>query len=121
MCRNKRELSCKFPENVLLIKEADINEIVEVSDVVVTILSTAAYTSLIRKKATVMLGYTQFKDKGCTYEAYERDMIEDMLVQAVNEGFSKQKQEYFLKHLAQMNKYYLYNDLREKTIQYVRI
>jgi len=118
MCRNECELSYKFSQNVILIKEANINELIDLSDVLVTILSTTAYTSLIRRKATVMLGYTQLKDKGCTYQAFEKKEIEEIMIQALKDGFSRQQQDNFIKHLAQINKYYLYNDLRDKSLQY---
>jgi len=116
MCRGS--IDENMPSNLILIKQADINDIVEMSDVVVTILSTTAYTSLIRKKPTVMLGYTQLKNQGCTYQAFLEEEVENTLQKAIQEGFSEEKSKKFVEHIARMNKYYLFDDMCDKVLRY---
>lgn len=107
-----------FDENVIIANSVDINEVIEVSDVIVTILSQVSYTALINEKATVMLGYTQLKGKGCCYEAFSEDQLESSLVKAIKNGMTKEQKEAFIKHVAQMLKYNLYDDLNPREIRY---
>ena len=90
---------------------ADINDVIDFSDVTITILSSTAYVALIRKKPVVMLGYNQLRRKDCTYEAFTKDNIDFAISSAINEGFSQKQQDAFTKHIAQLLKYYLYADL----------
>ncbi|MBR4083452.1 MAG: hypothetical protein IKK33_04120 [Lachnospiraceae bacterium] len=106
------------PNNVILIKEGDINDIINFADVTVTILSQVGYISTIRKKPTVMLGYTQLKGKECTYEAFERDKIMSIIKEALIDGFTSAQERNFLRHIAQLVKYYLYDDNSTKEISF---
>lgn len=108
----------KLPHNVIYIPEIDINDIIDFCDVTVTILSQTGYISAIREKATVMLGYTQLKEKGCTYEAYHINEIEQTIKEAILHGFTNVQKEAFTKHIAQLTKYYLFDDLSDKDIHY---
>ena len=103
-------LTEKMPGNVILVNQVDINDIIDVADVVVTILSQVSYISLIREKATVMLGYTQLKGKECAYEAFKKGEIEKKIKEAINEGYTKHQKERFYVHIAQMLKYNLFYD-----------
>lgn len=113
---NKEQL----PTNTIYVGAGNINDLIDISDVVVTILSTTNYISLIRHKPAVMLGYTQTKGKGCTYEAFEKDLIEDTIKEALDKGFTKEQEEAFLKHIAQVLKYYLYDDGVDREIRFGR-
>lgn len=108
----------KFPENVIVVNEYDINELIDFSDVVLTILSQTAYISLIRQKPTVMLGFNQLRGKGCTYEAFEREKIEEMITEAVKSGYTDTMKKEFELHVAQMLKYCLYDDLLRREKRY---
>lgn len=107
-----------IPPNVIYIDRADINEIVDFADVTITILSQTAYVALIREKPVVMLGYIQLKGKGCTYEAFEKDSVEEQIEIALKEGFSRKQRQEFCQHIAQLIKYYLYDDLTYRDIRY---
>lgn len=114
---NVKEL---LPANTIYIETGDINDIVDVSDVVVTILSQTNYVALIRHKPVVMLGYNQTRGKGCTYEAFEKDKIESTIMEALKNGFTKAQQDAFLLHIAQVLKYYLYDDMSERALRFGR-
>lgn len=104
------QLSTKMPDNVLMFDNIDISAVIEISDVTMTILSQVGYVSTIQKKPTIMLGYMQLKGKGCTYEAFDKKSIEGVIKLALKEGFKKEQEKAFIKHIAQLNKYYLFND-----------
>jgi len=109
-----------LPSNTIYVKMGDINDLIDASDVVVTILSQTNYVALIRYKPVVMLGYNQTKNKGCTYEAFEQNNIECTIQKALEEGFTQKQQKAFLKHVAQILKYYLYDDGREREVRFGR-
>jgi hypothetical protein len=109
-----------MPNNVIRVDNININDIVEIADLNITILSTVSYVSLIRKKATLMLGYIQLKDKGCTYQAFEKENIEQIINIALKEGFTKNQSDAFCLHIAQLVKYYLLDDLQDRSIRYGR-
>ena len=95
-----------IPHNTIFADNVDINDLIDLADVVVTIVSTVSYNALIRKKKVLMLGYTQLKNKECTYEAFEKEQIESELKKAI----MKEKQEFmenkFILHVAQISRYY---------------
>lgn len=110
----------QLPPNVIFLEYGDINALIDMSNVVVTILSSTNYNALVRYKPVVMLGYNQTRGKGCTYEAFEKDRIEDTIKAALANGFTQEQQEAFLRHMAQCLKYYLYDDLQDRPIRYGR-
>ena len=107
----------KFPSSMIWVGDTDINEIIDLADVCVTIVSQCGYVSLIRQKPTVMLGYTQLRGKECCYESFRIDEIESTIKKAISEGFSKEQREAFRKHVAQLLKYYLFDDQIKKPFQ----
>lgn len=109
-----------LPDTIVLVKFGDINEIVDLADVVVTIRSSSNYIALIRHKPVLMMGYTQTRGQGCTYEAFNKDDIEVQLRLALKYGFSEAQKQAFLEHLARLLKYYLYDDLSKRQIRYGR-
>ena len=107
-----------MPHNVQYLRYGDINTIIDCSDVVVTILSTAGYDAIIRNKPVVMLGYTQAKGKGITYEAFDKREIEEKIRDALENGNTYEMTNNFDRHLAQCLKYYLYDDGEERSVRY---
>lgn len=95
-----------LPENTILVDNVDINELIDLSDIVVTVLSTVSYIALIRQKPVVMLGYTQLKSKGCTYEAFRLKDIEKQISAALNNHLTSDMHSKFVNHVVQLEKYY---------------
>ena len=112
------ELPKKTQKNVISGEGIGINDLIDLSDVTITILSQTGYVSTIRKKPTIMLGYTQLKNKGCTYEAFTKEDIEPTILKALVNGFTANQEEAFEKHVAQVVKYYVYDDLTKKPLTY---
>jgi hypothetical protein len=97
--------------HTLVLDEANINEVIDLAEVTVTILSQTAYIALIREKPVVMAGYTQLKGTGSTYEAFSRESLERMLINALENGLTPTQREAFVKHAALLWKHYLYDDM----------
>lgn len=105
-------------ENVKQIDMVDINEIIDVSDVVISVFSQSAYVALIRNKPVVIMGYCQLKRSGCVYEAYKYSDIEAKIKAALRLGFTAKQKEKYINHIARMTKYYLYDDLTDREIRF---
>lgn len=95
-----------LPPNVIVVNDVNINELIDISDVVVTILSTVSYIALIRDKPVVMMGYTQLKEKGCTYEAFAEKAVEGEIESALCMGYTEEKKRNFIYHIVQISKFY---------------
>lgn len=94
-----------------VVSDVDINSVIDFSDLIITILSQSAYISLIREKPVLMLGYTQLRGKKCTYEAFKKGNIEKQVSKAIKYGYTIKQKIAFRKHVAQLLKYYVYDDL----------
>ncbi len=107
-----------YPRNVIVVDNVDVNAVIDFSDVVVTILSALAYTSLIRETPLVMLGYIQLREKGCCYEAFDKANVELVIKQALKDGYTAEQSRHFLYHVAQLLKHDLFDDLNVKPFSY---
>lgn len=103
---------------VCVLDHVNIDEVIDNSDLVITILSQSAYIALFRKKPVVMLGYTQLKKSGCVYEAFSRQDIEPVIKKSLREGFSAKQRKSFLNHISRELKYYLWDDERHPEFPY---
>lgn len=113
----REELSL-LPDNVIYLENANINSVVDTSDIVITTFSSTSYTGLIRGKPVVIMGYNDLKDKGCAYEVYKKTEVEEALKAALLNGFTEEQQKAFEIHVAQLLKYYVYDDLRDRELRY---
>ena len=113
--RAKRE---KWPENVQLVTNVDINALIDLADAVVTIVTQTGYVACIREKAVLTLGYNQLRGKGATYEAYTKEQIPQALQDAFTHGYTDEMKQNFCVHTAQMLRYALYDDLTERPLRF---
>ena len=107
-------------KHVRLIRKYDINKLVDLADVTVTILSSVGYTSILRGRPTVILGNTELKGKGCVYEVAEKDDIEAIIKEALDKGVTEDMRKALTLHVAQMLKYYLFDDNNPRKLRYGR-
>ena len=107
-----------WPENLHLVTNTDINRIIDLSDLVVTIVSQTGYMSTIRRKATLTLGYNQLRGKGVTYEAFEKDVIPGAIAEALANGQTEAQRQAFIHHAAQMLRYNLYDDMTDRPLRF---
>ncbi|MCT7584809.1 hypothetical protein [Aliarcobacter butzleri] len=102
----------------LIIDNININDLIDICDVAITIVSQVSYISLIREKPLVLFGYTQLKNKECCYEVYTLSKIEKSISEAIQYGFTDKQKENFVLHVAQLIKTYVYDDLLKKDVKY---
>lgn len=114
-CRQKEY---DIPDNVIIVDRIDINDLIDMADVLVTIVSQMGYMSLIRGKSAVMLGYTQLRGKSCTYEAFSQSVIEKVINDAIQFGMTEEQKANFTRHVAQIIKFYVFDDGEEREIRY---
>ena len=100
-----------IPSNVLFVDEGDINTVIDSADLVIGLTTSVTYSALIRGKPVLMLGYNQLKGKGCAYEAFSESEIEPAIKEALKYGHTDKQRLSFIKHVAQLNKYYLFDNL----------
>ena len=97
-----------IPENVALLEFANIFECILETDVMVTVLSSASYLSMIHERPVVLLGKMSLWGKGCVYEVSSRDEIGRVLDTALQDGFTDEQRQHWRKHAAQLIRYYLF-------------
>lgn len=105
-------------EGCIIVDDIDISDLIDFSDVVVTILSQVSYLSLIREKPLVILGFTQLKNKECCYESYSLNTVEDSIKLAIKNGYTSKQKIMFEEHCSRLIKSYIYDDLLDKEIKY---
>ncbi len=99
-----------FADRLTYATGANIFECLRESDVTVTILSGGvAYEALIHNRPLVMLGCNQISGKGCAYEITSRQETEEMILEALKGKGRDEKHENWMKHVAQICKYYLFS------------
>lgn len=120
MAKIDRSAKRKYPVNVDYIEDANINDLLDIADVVVCLISGVSYIALMRGKPLVELTYTPLKGKECCYEVSSENDIEPMIKEALKNGFTTRQSEAFIKHVAQINKYYFFDDMSARPIRYGR-
>lgn len=115
-CKQYHDDVISFAQNtgICTISDVNISELIDNSQLLVTISSTCAYDALFRGKPVLLLGYNGLSNKGCGYEAYSRDLVEKEMEAAINIGLTAQMKRNFLNHIAVIRKYFLFDNLEEK-------
>lgn len=101
-----------------IVSEVNINSVIDFSNLVITILSQCAYIALIRERPVLMIGYSQLRGKKCTYEAFKAKNIELQIKEALCMGYTEKQKDRFKIHVAQLLKYYLYDDEIERSLRF---
>jgi hypothetical protein len=103
-----RYFEVPFPERVDLVLGGNILDCIQEADLVTTIVSQVSYLALIHGRPCVMLGRNQLRNKGCTYQVGRRDDLTSTVQHALRDGFYPKARARWLKHVAQICKYYLF-------------
>jgi hypothetical protein len=96
-------------DHVDFVVGANIFDCMAKSNVTVTILSQVSYLALIHGHPTLLLGRNQLSGKGCVYEVTSFHEIEGVIQQAMQDGITEEKKRIWLRHVAQLCKYYLFS------------
>lgn len=86
--------------HLFLSEKGHVGECIEISDLVTTVLSQTSYLALIRKKAVLMLGYNELKNKAIVWQAESLEEVEKLLREAMAHGFTDEQKRNWLGHCA---------------------
>lgn len=99
-----------FPSDlpILVDHKANIFDCIQISKLVVTIGSGVAGVSLIQGKAAILLGKTALYRKGAAYELNNREELEDVLSEAMNQehGLTEKQQTAWNNYVSRTIRYY---------------
>ncbi len=114
----KDHIEEELADNIVFIEKCDVNDLIDIADLTVTVLSSLSYNSLVRNTPVLMLGYGWLNGSGCTYEAFNRDDVEIIIKKAMNEGYLNEQRECFIRYTARCLKYYLFDDEKTRAIRF---
>ena len=97
-----------LPDRITAVPGANVFDCIELSDVVITIVSQVSYLALIHETPCVLLGRNPLSGKNCVYEPESRDSLEQALLDALSKGLSEEKIDAWHEHVALITTYYLF-------------
>lgn len=89
-----------------IVKHANIFDLIDISDVTITITSGISGISLIHGKPSILLGKNGLIGKGATYDLDKKENLGGLIEKAIREGFTKDMQQKWLEYAARTIKYY---------------
>jgi hypothetical protein len=96
-------------------KQINLIEAINISDVLVTLVSQSAYMSVMHEKPTVLLGRMQLTGSGLVYEAPIRTLVESEIKTALESGTMASQKDAVIDHIARLIRYYLVSDNFEES------
>lgn len=105
-------------EDIILVREMEIDRLIKLADVVVSIASAVDFKVLIYGKPLVQLGITGLLGKDCTYIVTEKQMLEKQIILALNNGMTQQQKENFNHMLQILLQKYLWDDMSDRSLRY---
>ena len=94
--------------NITITYTGNIHQLIDYSDVVVTLMSTAVYEAMLRDVPVVLLSAHPFSGKGIAYECNSDICLDDVLSNALNKSDWESRKNSWLSFIARMSKYYLF-------------
>lgn len=107
-----------YEPNDCIFHDIQIDRLIKIADVIVSISSAVNYKALLYGKPLVQIGTTCLSRKNCCYETASKEQIEENLVEALENGMTNQQIYNFDTHLAMLLDNYLWDDLSERSIRY---
>lgn len=95
-------------KRVILLRDTNTIDLIEQTDVTVTLLSSISYISLAHGKPTVLLGRNSLSGTGATYDLTDRDAVEKLLAEALAGTGLKKKLAAYEKHVAALVRDFFY-------------
>lgn len=108
----------KVDSSVIRINYTEIDELIQLADVVISIASKVEYKVLIYGKPLLKLGHITLYKEGCCYEIQDKSQIEPQLKLALKVGMTKGQSQTFESHIAQLLTYHLWDDLTDRELRY---
>lgn len=97
-------------KDAIFFDSISVDELITVVDVVVSVKSKTDYKALMYGKPLVLLGLSAMHRKGCAYEVFEKEQLEEMISKAIDNGYTTEQKHNFERHVAQLLKTRLWND-----------
>lgn len=85
---------------------ANIFDLIDISNVTMTITSGIAGISLVHGKPSILLGKNGLFGKGATYDLDKKENLGTLVEKAIGDGFTKDMQKRWLEYAARTIKYY---------------
>ncbi|MBE5834335.1 MAG: glycosyltransferase family 2 protein [Butyrivibrio sp.] len=103
-------------ENTILVERGSLEEVIDLCDISITLLSQGAYVSVIHQKPCVVVGRLQINDSGAVYTVKGHNQLGEAIQCALLKGYTDTMHEEFVKHVARALKYYVYSANEKVTI-----
>lgn len=105
-------------DGIIFIRNMPVDDLIEMSDVMVSMSSTTEYRALMYNKPVVQVGITSLNHMGCTYKVDDKKELESVLMDALENGMTIEQKNNFDILLARLMKKYLWDDLQERPLRY---
>lgn len=104
--------------DIVLVHETEIDRLIKMADVVVSIASAVDYKTLMYGKPLVQLGINGLKGKGCSYEVSEAAALEEQMISALKNGMTDRQKDNFDRLLQILLQRYLWDDMSDRSLRY---
>lgn len=104
--------------NVIYVTDMEIDKLINLADVVISICSAVDYKVLIYGRPLVSTGHTTLSGKGCVYEVNDMKELERQLAIAIKAGMADTQKECFNIVLEKMLSNYMWDDLTHPDFPY---
>lgn len=99
-------------KDIDVVCDINVNYLVDLADLNVTISSQMAYVSLVRNKPVLILGINELSNKECCYSVKHKKAIRNTTIRAIKAGLTEKQRRNFVTHVAYLMNYYLYTNNR---------
>lgn len=108
----------KIDNTIIRVKYTEIDRLICLADVIVSIGSKADYKVLMYGKPLIKLGRMTLYKKGCSYKCDDKYQIEQEIKNALDMGMTKEQTENFELHMAQLLEYHLWDDMTNRELRF---
>lgn len=116
---NRDNLGDKY-EDIALIRDMEINKLVKMSDVVVSLYSAVECNAMMLGKPVVQVGMSLLDKANCTYLALKKNELANAVEQAIDNGFTSTQQKAFLEHAGKLLTNCLWKYRLDVSVEYGR-
>lgn len=105
-------------EDFILVRHTGVDSLIMMADVAISIASAVDYKVVIYGKPLVEIGHGALQKQNCTYYVKNKNEIEKLLNEAVNNGFTKKQEKALDTHLLYLLEHHLWDDLSNRELRY---
>ena len=105
-------------EGLVYIDNIPIEELINISDVVISITSAVDYSVCFFNKPLVQMGKNSLNISGCSYVVDEVGNLESQMAKALEEGLTNTQKKCHEQHLMELCDTVLWDDMTERDLRY---